>query len=262
MLIDPFTIAAQLVNFALLVWLLRRFLYGPVTRAMKAREARVREEVEEARRLRAEAEAEGERYRTLLATFEAEREARLGEMRAELDAIRQAQVREVRAEIKGLRERWTRTLEQEKEAFLQQLRMQVARGSVAVMRRALKELADDDLEDRLITRFVERVAAMKAEDRERLVAAVREEGQPVFVRTARPSSAAQRAVLTEALAKIFGHEFSPRFETNPDLVAGVELRAGGLKVGWTLDDYLDGIEETMREAFHETTVTSGAEGDA
>src|SRR5690606_7086881 len=122
LLVDPFTVVAQLVNLALLIWLLTRFLYGPVTRAMEAREARVREEVEGARRLRAEAEAEGERYRAKLADFEAERESLLSDAHAELDRVRQEQIREIRAEAKMLRERWSHALEQEKEAFLRGLR--------------------------------------------------------------------------------------------------------------------------------------------
>lgn len=257
MLIDPFTVVAQIVNLALLIWLLTRFLYGPVTRAMEAREARIREEVEHARRLRAEAEAEGERYRAQLADFEAKREDLLSEVHAEVDALRHEQVREARAEVKQLRERWNRTLEQEKETFLRGLRTQVGRGSVAVMRRALKELADDDLEDRLIKRFLGRLRAMDPEDRERLAAAVREGGETFHVRTAFPPHDAHRVVITEALAEIFDVESSPRFETDPELVAGVELRAGGLKAAWSLDDYLHGLEEALREVFHETAASGG-----
>lgn len=260
MLIDPFTVFAQIVNFALLVWLLSRFLYGPVTRAMEAREARVRAEVEGARRLRAEAQAEGDRYEALLAGVEAEREALLGEVHAELDTLRHQQVAEIRAEARELRERWHRTLEQEQEVFLQGLRQQVGLGSLAAMRRALRELADEDLEDRLIERFVERLRSMGAGDRERLSAAVRRGEATFHLRTAFPLSDTRRDALTRSLAQTFDVESLPRFETDPALVAGVELRAGGLKVAWTLDDYLSGLEEAMREAFHETTRAAGADG--
>ncbi len=261
MLIDPFTVFAQIVNFALLVWLLSRFLYGPVTRAMNAREARVREKVEEARRLHAEAQAEGDRYRALLAGVEAEREALLGEVQAELDTLRHEQAAEIRREARELRERWNRTLEREKEAFLRRLRQQVGQESLVVMRRALRELADENLENRLIERFIDRLRAMEARERERLSAAVRRGEETFQVRTAFPLSDAHREVLARSLAEIFKVESSPRFETDPALVAGVELRAGGLKAAWTLDDYLLGLEEAMRAAFHETTMQTAGAGD-
>lgn len=262
MLIDPFTVIAQIVNFALLVWLLQRFLYGPVMRAMQAREARIRDEVEGARRLRAEAEAAKVQYGTLLAGFEAEREALASKAQAEVDAVRNEQIRQARADVKDLRERWNRALEQEKEAFLRALRQQVGRGSMAVMRRALKELADDDLEDRFIKRFAERLRVLTPEDRERLSGAARQEGATFLIRTAFPLSDAQRAALIEMIEETFDGESAPRFETNPDFVAGVELRAGGLKVAWTLDGYLEGLEEAMREAFHETAQSVRAHDDA
>ncbi len=260
MLIDPFTVVAQIVNFTLLVWLLSRFLYGPVTRAMDAREARVREEVEGARRLRAESEAEGERYRALRAGFEAKRETLLGEMHAELDALRHEQMRQARAEVKELRERWYRTLEQEKEDFLQELRLQLGRAGLAVVRRALRELADEDLEERIIERFVNRLRTMGTEDRERIAAAVR--AAAISIRTAFPLYEAQRAALIEALAETFGVEPSARFETDPELMAGVVLQAGGIELAWTLDGYLQGFEEAMREALHESAQTGRPDDDA
>jgi F-type H+-transporting ATPase subunit b len=41
MLIDWFTVAAQIVNFLILVWLLKHFLYKPILDAIDAREKRI-----------------------------------------------------------------------------------------------------------------------------------------------------------------------------------------------------------------------------
>jgi len=41
MLIDWFTVVAQVVNFLILVWLLKRFLYRPILNAIDAREKRI-----------------------------------------------------------------------------------------------------------------------------------------------------------------------------------------------------------------------------
>ena len=45
MLINWFTVAAQVVNFLILAVLLKRFLYGPIVRAMAAREERIASEM-------------------------------------------------------------------------------------------------------------------------------------------------------------------------------------------------------------------------
>src|SRR5690606_25521513 len=133
---------------------------------MEEREARIRAETEEARRLRAEAVAEGERYRSLLRGFEAERQAQLSSVQAEAEELRMDGIREARAAIQAQRERWQQALAQEKEAFLRELRLRVGQESVTAMRRALAEMADEALEERLIARFLVRLQELDPPDRD------------------------------------------------------------------------------------------------
>ena len=124
MLIDWFTVAAQALNFVVLVWLLRRFLYGPITRAMEQRQRGIDEQIAAADRLRAEAAAEGERLRTERERFDAEREARERALREELEEQRRAALASARAEADGLRDRWRAAVQRERDGFLQELRQQ------------------------------------------------------------------------------------------------------------------------------------------
>ena len=48
MLIDWFTVGAQALNFIILVWLLKRFLYKPILNAVDAREKRIAAELADA----------------------------------------------------------------------------------------------------------------------------------------------------------------------------------------------------------------------
>ena len=79
MLLDWFTVAAQIANFAILVWLLKRFLYRPVLDAMAAREKRVRETVAAADRQKAAAEEEANRLREQQDAFARQKEDLLEE---------------------------------------------------------------------------------------------------------------------------------------------------------------------------------------
>src|SRR5271166_229437 len=62
MLIDWFTIAAQALNFLILVWLLKRFLYKPILRAIDAREKRIAAELADADAKKAEAQKERDEF--------------------------------------------------------------------------------------------------------------------------------------------------------------------------------------------------------
>ena len=79
MQIDWLTVAAQIVNFLVLVWLLQRFLYRPITTAMRRREERIETLLAEAREARETAEAEERR----LEEKEADLDARADEILAE-----------------------------------------------------------------------------------------------------------------------------------------------------------------------------------
>jgi len=260
LLIDPFTVGAQILNFLVLVWLLKRFLYGPITRAMEAREARIHAVAEDARRLHAEAEAEGERYRRLVSEFDAQRESRLTETRRELESLERAQIRRIRGEVEAMRERWLQMLTQEQEAFLAELRTRVGHASMDVVRRVLNELADSHLEDRLITRFLHRLDELDAPELERLVIAAHADRGRMHLRTAHPLSQDGEAGLRKAVAELFGEGLGIDFSVASGLIAGVELRAGGLKVAWTIDEHLRGLEETLANVLGDRS--SGTASDA
>ena len=249
MLIDPFTVGAQILNFLILVWLLKRWLYGPIMRAMAAREARIREELDAASRLRDEAEAEGARYRELIAGVEAEQEERRAEVRAELEAWRREHTQAVRTEVEAMRERWQQALQQEKEAFLLELRTRAGHAILDVARRTLRDLADRDIEEHVTSRFLTEVRALTEDERTQLVDAAREADRRVHVRTAYHLDETDRSRLRAALADLLGDELDVEFGTTPELVAGVELRAGGYKVAWSIGEYLRSLEDTLGETF-------------
>ena len=62
MLIDWFTVIAQVVNFLILVWLLKRFLYRPILNAIDAREKRIAAKIADADAKEAEAQKQREEY--------------------------------------------------------------------------------------------------------------------------------------------------------------------------------------------------------
>lgn len=249
MLIDPFTVGAQILNFLILVWLLSRWLYGPVTRAMAAREARIREELDAAGLLREQAEAEGARYRELIAGFEAEQDTRRAEARAELDAWRRDHTQAVRTEVEAMRERWQQALQQEKAAFLLELRARAGSAVVDVARQTLRDLADGDIETHVIARFLTEVRAVTGDERAQLVAAADADGRCLHVRTAFPLDEPARGQLRAALADVLEADLPVEFETTPELVAGMELRAGGFKIAWSVGEYLRSLDDALGETF-------------
>ena len=89
MLINWFTVAAQIVNFLILAVLLKRFLYGPIVRAMAAREERIASEMAVAAQKRREAEQEEAAITQKMQEIQAQRQEMLAQAERRWRPIRQ-----------------------------------------------------------------------------------------------------------------------------------------------------------------------------
>jgi F-type H+-transporting ATPase subunit b len=258
MQIDWFTFGAQIANFLILVWLLRRFLYGPITSAMAEREQRIADQFEEARQKQEEAEAQIAEYHRKQEELETAREERLAEVEAAARERRREMIEEARAEVDRLDEQWTDALRRERADFLQELTRRVGREMLDLIRRALRDLADADLEHRLVRVFLDRLRDLEASRAEALTDAVRARPTDVVVRTAFDLGDEQRRALTDTLRAVTDAEAEPSFEREADLGLGVEIRAGGHKIAWSLDSYVARLEERVRARLDDEIGASSA----
>src|SRR5208337_4371811 len=110
MLIDWFTVGAQALNFVILVWLMRRFLYKPILRAIDAREKRIAAELADADAKKAEALKERDEFQHKNEEFDQERAALLSKATEEAKAERQRLLDEARKAADALSAKRQETL--------------------------------------------------------------------------------------------------------------------------------------------------------
>lgn len=247
MQIDWFTFVAQLVNFVVLVALLKRFLYGPIVEAMDAREARIAARLEEAREKAEAAEQEAERYRSMQAEVERQRQQQIAQAEAEAEERRQALIQDAREEVERLETEWREALARDRDAFVQELSEQALRETIAVARRTLTDLAGADLEARAIDVFIDRLHQLDDAERRSLSEALRAAGGTAVVRTAFGDIEAYRQPLQEALAAQLEQRPELEIEQEAEVGFGIELRIGDHKVAWSLDGYLAQLTDQVRE---------------
>jgi F-type H+-transporting ATPase subunit b len=259
-LIDWFTVAAQVVNFLVLVYLLKRFLYGPIIRAMDERERKIASRMEEAEDRRQEAEREAQAYLKKNAEFDARREAMLSRAGEEADARRKALVSEARSQADALRANWFEAVQREKEAFLQDLRQRTSKHVCAIARRALKDLSNAKLEDRMIQVFIDRIQKLDEEEKKALEEAVLRSGHMIDIHSSFKIPQKMGQKILENLKKRISDRVEARFEISPDSICGIELRAHGHKVAWSVEDYLQTLEESLTDAFDSVAGVAVTEG--
>jgi F-type H+-transporting ATPase subunit b len=252
-LVDWFTVIAQIVNFLILVALLKHFLYDRIIRAMDNREQKIQSTLEEAENKRKEADNEAESYRRKNEEVKEKRDQMLAEAREEADRRLKELTRDAREQVDQSRLRWQESLEKEKSAFLQDLKQLAAREVYALSRKALKDMAEADLEERMAEVFVSRLKELKMEDKDALMQAIEEEENKAVVRSGFEISTAGRQKITKALREEIAESAEITYDTDPDMIMGVELKVRGEKIVWTIREYLMELEERAKSAIENET---------
>ncbi|MEE4279817.1 MAG: hypothetical protein V2I82_15225 [Halieaceae bacterium] len=247
MLIDWFTVAAQVLNFLILVWLLRRFLYTPILDAIDAREQRIDAELTNARAKETEAERERDKFRHKNEELDGHRADLLKQAAEEAKAEGQRLLQEARKATEAFSTERMETLRNEARAIKEAISLRTQHEVFAIARKALKDLATSTLEERLGDVFMRRLREMDEDTKHSLGATLKGASEPALVRSAFELPEAQRLSIQNALNETFSADIPLRFDTEPGLVSGIELKTSEHKVAWTIDDYLASMESSVDE---------------
>lgn len=250
--IDWFVFFAQIVNLLILMFLLKKFLFGRIIGAMDAREAKIGAVFTEAEQSRQEAQAASESHRNRLKALEAGYEQMLNKSRQDAEAYQEKLLEKAREEVDFLKARWMEALRSERANFLQELRRLAGHQIYAVSRRVLKDLADLDLEERIVEVLMERIEALDEAERKKFQGSSGN-GRGITVSCAFAIPPATQGRLNEVIRRSFSGDMEIAYERSDDVLSGCELRSNGHKIAWSVKDYLDSLEERFYTALYEET---------
>jgi F-type H+-transporting ATPase subunit b len=146
--IDPALLAAYVINFVILLILLRLFLYKPVLKMLNERRQKIQESLEQADKVRQEAE---------IRQAEFQRELEAARAAQETEKMREAILVDARKEAEQIREQAHQQIEVERQQTMAELQNQVADLSVALTRKVIGEtvVVDEQVQRQLIQRFLQ-----------------------------------------------------------------------------------------------------------
>ncbi len=246
MLIDWFTVSAQVVNFLILVWLLKHLLYQPVLKAIDARETTLAKKLATAESKMAEATQLVSEFKQKQQEFDQQRATLLSQ------AIDQAQTERLR--ILEEARQTAATLSIKRQVALQYtllslnqlIRNKTQQQVFAIARKVLQELADTRLEQSATAVFLQRLQGIN------LLPAVtstfNQAKIPVRVKSAFELAEPERMAIREAFKQNFpAAQQQILFETAPEQISGIELSSNGYKLVWSIADYLTTLEKSVAE---------------
>jgi len=261
MLIDWFTVAAQALNFIILVALLKHFLYRPILAALDAREQKIAAELADAAHQKTAAIEQRELFQQKNGLFDQQRKALFEQALQAANAERLRLFAEARSAAESFQTSYRATLLNDAQNLNQAISQQTHQAVFAIVRQVLADLASANFEDQLIQMFANRLQALDNTAKASLLAAINSV-DALVVRSAFTLTAEQCTVIQQALESCLATPAAIRFETAPELISGIELVANGWKIAWSIADYIASLEQSVGGLLIETNQATAANSNA
>ncbi len=250
MLFDWFTMGAQVLNFVVLVWLMKHFLYQPILRAIAAREKLVADQLANATAAKTEAQKE----KNLFSKKNQDYDAQSATLLTQAQTSAKVEAQKLLEAAKKSASDWSSKqhvafLNEEKnlhEAVSQRAQTEI----FSIARKTLADLAGVDVERRMVDVFIQRLREVSG----------KESKGPTIVRSAFNLLSDQRAKIEEAIKSIFTDDAAVKFEISPGLICGIVLFRNETKIAWSIDDYLISMQGAVKDLLHQRNAKETSNG--
>jgi F-type H+-transporting ATPase subunit b len=256
--INWFTLIAQVINFMILVWLMKRFLYKPILQAVSEREKKIKSQLEDAAQKELLAEKEKAAYQKKNETFDAEKGELMGKALAEAEAERNKLIEQARKDADAFQEKLQSDIETSQQDLKKSFEQKVRQGVLDIASKALEDLASESLESQIVRKLIERLHDLNKEELGELKHLITTDQAKVVVQTAFAASESLQAEITQALEDITGLSPEVSFRSAPQLVGGVEIVCEGFKLSWSIKEYIQSLEKEIDSFINRNTLSKHA----
>ncbi|WP_219118917.1 F0F1 ATP synthase subunit B [Janthinobacterium sp. UMAB-56] len=250
MLIDWFTVAAQMLNFLILAWLLKRFLYRPVLDAIDAREKATAATVADANARQAQVQSEQADLASKQRDFDQQRAAMLAQAKQQAKAEGERLLELARTRADTQRANYQSTLETDYQQLGADITRRAREQVLLIAGKALADLAGATLEQTMCDMFMRRLIALDGTSKTSMADAIKAAGGKAQCSSSAPLSPQQQQALAAALDDLCADKTTLTFSTDAQLICGIALTAHGYKLAWNIDDYLATLGDSIGAAVH------------
>jgi F-type H+-transporting ATPase subunit b len=248
MTIDWWTLFLQTVNFLLLVWLLRHFLYKPVRAVIEKRRKLAEQALLKAEATEKEASTAKASFEAKTAEIEKDREASAEAARQAAETEAKTIIADARKQAEGILAKARKAADDSRAAALANLKQEIVETAVKIAETILRKTANSDLNEVFLSHILDEIGALDQADRARIDADIAGKGGGVEVATSMKLTEAERDAWTKTLREQLHLRRAPSFTTEPDLIGGAELRFPHAIIRFAWSDHLKRAEDVLAKS--------------
>jgi F-type H+-transporting ATPase subunit b len=254
MKIDWFTVIAQIINFIVLIWLLKRFLYKPILKAIDERENKIAAQIKDAEVKDAKAKKEQAEFAKKNETFDQEKKGLMDKAVAETNKEKEKLLEAARNEATELRSKLDNSLKEMQENLNRDIAQKTQQEVFAIARKTLADLASLSLEEQSANIFIKRLHDLKKEEKQQFIEAFKAGSNSILVQSAFDLPKKQQTDIQSAVNEILGIKTQFQFKNVPEIISGIELTSNGYKLAWSISAYLKSLQKDISETLNNKTM--------
>ncbi|MEJ2766244.1 F0F1 ATP synthase subunit delta [Photobacterium sp. MCCC 1A19761] len=237
------TFLLEILNFLVLVWILKHFLFQPVLAVIRKRQAGIDAQLAESQRLHEESTALKSDYEHRLNHWEQERQQARMVLTKSLDAERATRLEQLKRSIEEEKEKFRVAESRRQQETRREIEHQAMQQSAQFAAILLRQAAGPELEARLLARLLDDLSQLSEDQVAALQLQWGEVPEVIAVTSAYPISDKNRQALTQALQEVCNLSVPVEFAEDPQFIAGVCITIGAWRLHANLRDELKGFAE-------------------
>ncbi len=247
MSIDLFTFCAQIFNLLLLLYLLRRFLYLPVLKAVVERQKYIQRELRKASIAHTKAQELEAVCEKRIAEIEVERQQILASTRKQAEELAQRLTVEAQTQFEQAQKQWKKRLASQEQTFELAIGELVVAHFQKFANSALTQMADVNLNELIIEKLQEKIKNLPMRKKQEFAEAYQNK-KMILVQSAQKLDASKKDELKRFISQQFGlsDEVKFKFAVNNKLVSGIAVQADDQLIAWNLATYFDEFQKNMK----------------
>ncbi|WP_342804544.1 F0F1 ATP synthase subunit B [Alteromonas sp. M12] len=254
--IDWFTVIAQTVNFLILLWLLKRFLYHPIINGLNKRETEIAQILSAANDKNQQAEALQAEYQLKLSQIEKQRSEIIRQSNQEAKDERQKLLALAQQEAADILANRLQGIEQDMQSLQQEVVTKSMQEVYATCRKVLRDLADSDVQNLMFDKLLLQLTIMDSKQHAEIDKAINS-NLHISIHSTFALSAAQKNALQQWFIKTYSKDNAEAikfiYTLNPELICGIEVIFDGWKIPWSAHNYLNLLKESINHQIPKTS---------
>ena len=259
MQITLFEIIALVINFFVLLFILQKLFYSPVTDIMEERQRKIEENITNAERKNEEAHELITAYEKKMSEIEKEKTETMNEALKEAEEYKRNLVDRYRKEAEQKKTGYLMEAKEDREAIAAEMRNFMVKGTVDIARNLVDSFQRENLESYLFDALLSKISSFAEEKHD----VRRQEDAGRFVLISADKVDERKKEQLEFVLK--ENRFDVRsleIREDPSLVAGYMLKMSDYTIYSSISHFIDKKEEQLKEFLEKSLRDRGEDDDA